>query len=117
MMDIIGIGADIEEVQRFKDKPYLDNQLFYKKIFTIEEIEQCLIKPSPEQSFAARFAAKEAIIKSSNKRLWFTDIVIGQDQNRRPVVRINNPQKLNAEVSFSHTKTHALAMALVWQLN
>ena len=32
MMDIIGIGADIEEVQRFKDKPYLDNQLFYKKI-------------------------------------------------------------------------------------
>lgn len=114
---IIGIGTDIEKVKRFEKLPFNKNKNFYRKIFTNEEIEECLAKPAVAQSFAARFAAKEAVIKGVNAiaKLSFRDIIIITGRNNAPEVKIKGKGKeeIRAHVSLSHTEEHALAFAII----
>jgi len=60
-------GTDIIEIDRIKDA--IKSDTFIKKIFTEKEIEYCESKKDPAriQSYAARFAAKEAIFKAISK--------------------------------------------------
>ena len=62
MESIIGIGTDIQEIRKFDEE--LGNRTFLKKVFTEKEIEYCMRKEVPSESFAARFCAKESLIKS-----------------------------------------------------
>jgi len=58
---IIGIGIDLIEVKRVKallKRPNLG------RIFTVQEMKYCRSKANPVESFAARFAAKEAFLKA-----------------------------------------------------
>jgi len=58
---VIGIGIDLVEVRRIKallNKPNLG------RIFTVQEIKYCRGKANHAESFAARFAAKEAFLKA-----------------------------------------------------
>ena len=76
-MTIEGIGVDIEDISRFTGKPFPENKGFYERIFTKKEIEYCLQKANPYQHFAARFCAKEAVIKAlSDETLDFRKIEI-----------------------------------------
>ncbi|MEK7501061.1 MAG: holo-ACP synthase [Patescibacteria group bacterium] len=125
-----GIGVDIEEVGRFRKLPYKDNQSFYKQIFTPNEIRYCLSKADFYQHIAARFAAKEAVIKalgdSSVYRVKGIEII--NDKKGKPQVKFSifnfqfskNRSKLQTTncklqilVSMSHVKDYAVAMALV----
>ena len=65
----MGIGIDIVEINRFQEKPFENNETFYKKIFHVSEIKYCLKQKNSYQSFAAKFAIKESVIKSINKNL------------------------------------------------
>ena len=44
MLENIGIGVDIVEINRFQEKPFEKNENFYKKIFSESEIKYCLQK-------------------------------------------------------------------------
>jgi len=112
MNNIIGVGTDIESVIRFKDASFDTNKTFYQKIFTPTEIEQCLKKPNPNESFAARFAAKEAIIKATPIPVFFSQIEITSEKS--PNVILHGPQfkNIKIELSISHTKEFALAFAI-----
>ncbi len=112
--EVIGIGTDIELVERFEKLPFSENSGFYRNAFAEEEIQECLAKPNTAQSFAARFAAKEAIIKgaSAAASLSFRDIVILNGKATPPNVMIST-NGIRAYVSLSHTKEHAIAFALV----
>jgi holo-[acyl-carrier protein] synthase len=57
---IIGIGTDIIEVERVAKA--ITKEAFKKKIFSDREIAYCESQKK-EESFAARFAAKEAFFK------------------------------------------------------
>lgn len=57
---VAGVGVDTELISEF---PYW-NQAFVEKNFTSEEIAYCTKQPSPQASFAGRWAAKEATFKS-----------------------------------------------------
>ncbi|MDP3764332.1 MAG: 4'-phosphopantetheinyl transferase superfamily protein [bacterium] len=106
------IGIDIEEVGRFRKLPYKSNQSFYKKIFTFAEINYCLSKVDPYPHFAVRFAVKEAIIKAVGLRLKdLIDIGITSSQDGVPSAKVKG-QKGKFLISLSHTKKHAIAMAL-----
>ncbi len=115
-----GIGTDIESVARFEQRPYSENKEFYFKLFTEEEIRTCLTKPSPAQSFAARFAAKEAIIKAiPSLNLSLKEIEIEAEAGSpAPAARIRRPglAKYQIKVSFSHTSDYATAVALASQV-
>jgi holo-[acyl-carrier protein] synthase len=79
-MDIFGIGTDIIEVERIKNA--IENRpRFLKKIWTENEIQYCESKNTNRfQSYASRFAGKEAIAKSLHqglgKFLFFNEIEI-----------------------------------------
>lgn len=115
-------GTDIIEIDRIKDA--IKSDTFIKKIFTEKEIEYCESKKDPAriQSYAARFAAKEAIFKAISKVLpidygmeW-KSIEILKEETGRPYVnlKIDNKKKQNLkiDVSLSHIKDYAVATAV-----
>ena len=115
-------GTDIIEIDRIKDA--IKSDTFIKKVFTEKEIEYCESKKDPAriQSYAARFAAKEAIFKAISKVLHldygmeWKSIEILKEETGRPYVnlKIDNikKQNLKIDVSLSHIKDYAVATAV-----
>jgi holo-[acyl-carrier protein] synthase len=65
---ILGIGTDIIEHKRI-EKIYKNyGKKFLERYFNEDEIEYSLSKPNPIPYLAARFAVKEAVIKTLNIR-------------------------------------------------
>jgi holo-[acyl-carrier protein] synthase len=91
-MDIFGIGADVVEVERIKNA--IENHpRFVKKIYTEKEIKYCESKSINRfQSYASRFAGKEAVAKSLRqglgKFLFFNEIEILANENGYPVIKL-----------------------------
>lgn len=109
-MQIMGIGADIEEISRFRNHPFHNNSAFYNKVFTKREIEYCLNKKDPYPHFTARFCAKEAFIKAINKEVKdYRRIEILKNGNK-PVIKWKNKQVF---LSLSHEKNKALAFVII----
>ena len=71
MIENYDIGIDLSNIERFIKKPFETNKSFYKKIFSEKEITYCLKYKNPYERFAGKFALKEALIKSINKKLVF----------------------------------------------
>ncbi|MCP4724649.1 MAG: holo-[acyl-carrier-protein] synthase [bacterium] len=120
---IAGIGVDIEQIKRFSEKPFKDNENFYKKLFSDNEIEYCLRMKNPYPNFTARFCAKEALWKALSNIISITwhDIEIRNDDNGKPVFCILTTDKKKAAilskfkifVSLSHDKENAVAYVIV----
>ena len=119
-------GIDIIEVKRIEDSIKQHGEGFLTRVFTEKEIEYCESKKVNKfQSYAARFAAKEAVFKAisgavSNKyEVNWQDIEILNDEAGRPYVNFSNKlQKLglkneNIDVSLSHIKEQAIASAVL----
>ncbi len=119
MVDILGIGVDIESVDRFKNKPENENKKFYKRIFTPLELQYCFNKRDPYPHLAARFAAKEAVIKafSGLKKLFFSQIEVRNDKMGKPHIniKIEEAEILDKKVliTISHCSEYAVAFAVV----
>lgn len=111
MLEKVGIGIDIVEINRFEKKPFKNNKNFYKKIFYDSEIEYCLKQKNSYQSFAAKFAIKESVIKSINKEISFLNILTDH-KNSKPVVKLIKNPSYNFRVSVSHEKSYAIAMVI-----
>jgi len=114
-MGIVGIGVDIIEISRFKRLASRKNSIFLKKIFTQKELKYCFAKKNPAGSLAARFAAKEAVIKATSRfmAISMNEIEIVNNKNNAPIAIIHNKKmKANISVSMSHSKDHAIAFAI-----
>lgn len=117
------VGTDIIEVDRVKEA--MQDEKFAKRVFTDKEIEYCESKKATKfQSFAARFAAKEAIFKAissylDNKfEIEWKDIEVLNDKNGRPYVNIVNDKNENLkniviDVSLAHLGAYAVSTAIV----
>ena len=113
MIENSGVGIDIVEVDRFKKKKYEKNKIFYKKIFVCSEINYCLKFKNSAERFAAKFAIKEAVIKSIYEKIHFIDIEIIY-KNAKPGIKLRNSlqKKYNFLVSVSHEKDFAVAIVI-----
>lgn len=115
MKKIYGIGVDIEQVQRFKKKVHEPN--FLNKVFTPKEIKLCKKRAFPEQHFAVRFAAKEAIFKAigDSDKLYFKDAEILNQKNGQPYIHFlkKKYQSLKCWISLSHTVKDAIAFVVL----
>tara|TARA_B110000014_G_scaffold246455_1_gene219185 strand:+ start:1667 stop:2011 length:345 start_codon:yes stop_codon:yes gene_type:complete len=111
VLEKIGIGIDIIDINRFSEKPYSKNKLFYEKIFHQSEIDYCLNHKNSSQSFAAKFAIKESVIKSLNKQIEFLDILTDH-RNLKPTASLLNDLSYNFLVSVSHEQQHAVAVVI-----
>lgn len=125
MSRIIGTGIDMVEVARIARAVRLWNTHFTTRVFTEDELHYCAQNALVSQRLAARFAAKEAIIKAFGKQceqdIHFTDMEIMNTKNGKPFVRLSrNMERLRIAmdvqeimISLSHTKQYALASALL----
>ena len=112
-MEQFEIGCDIQLIEEFR-KP---KRGFLKKIFTNSEISYCSNKSNPAIHLAARFAAKEAVMKALfqfKEKTFYNDIEI-LINNKKPEIRILKPlkAKYTIKTSLSHSKDYALAFVIV----
>ena len=112
MIKNLGIGIDIIEVSRFRRKKYEENRNFYKKIFVKSEINYCLKFKNSAERFAGKFALKEALIKSIDKKIRFSEIETSHLKSK-PIVRIKKSrEKYNFIASLSHENDFAVAVVI-----
>src|SRR5215216_3214823 len=93
-----------------------------ERVFTPEEIAYCDTKARPAESYAGRFAAREATIKAlggyRGKR-W-QDISVARAPSGAPAIRLEGNAKVRADalgvdrvlVTFTHERTQAVAFAI-----
>lgn len=123
----IRVGVDIVKVERVQ-RLVTENASAGEEIFTRGELDYCLPKRRPYQHMAARFAAKEAVLKAFGsgvaERMRWTDVEIVRGVRGRPLIKLHGDVAARAErrgltdldVSLSHTDDLAIAQAVaVWQ--
>lgn len=116
MLENLNIGVDIEEISRF-EKYKTEKTTILAKIFSESEIQYCLSKNKPSQHFAARFSAKEAVIKVLSgfgiKNIFPKDIEIYHDQNNVPQISLlKEGIDFSFKVSLSHSSNQAVAFVI-----
>ena len=121
---IYGIGNDIIEVDRIK-KAINKNNGFKEKVFSENEIDICEKKANKYQSYAARFAAKEAFMKAYgtgwDDGISWKEIEIINQENGKPILKllnktneiVNLKQNFSFYVSLSHLKDYAIAQVII----
>lgn len=119
---IIKTGIDVIEVSRIEENISKFGDSFLNRIYTKNEIEYCESKNVQKyQSYAGRFAAKEAFFKAisdflDNKfEIKWTDIEVLNDENGRPFVIYHGKDigNLTIDLSISHISTMAVASVVV----
>ena len=110
---IIGIGADIEEIKRFKDN--YRKKHFLDLLFSQKEKEYCKNKKEPYISLAGKFCAKEAVIKAYKKEISIKHIEILNSKSGKVEVFINGKIDKNIHCTISHTKKYAIAFVVIEQ--
>lgn len=111
MIEKLGIGIDITDVDQFKKILYSIKPNFYKKIFLPSEIKYCLKFTSPYEHFAGKFAIKEAVKKSINEKIPMLSIETSHSNLKPTVTLLGNWQKkYQFLASISHEKGFAVGM-------
>ncbi len=123
-MEIYGVGADIIEVERIKSA-IKKNQGFLKRVYTKTEVEYCSKKNKGKYpSFAARFAAKEAVAKSLaegvSRNISLNEIELDNTNTGAPYIklygktnRFSRQLKIKEiKISVSATEKFAVAYAV-----
>jgi len=116
------IGIDISKISRFEK--FLDNEKFYNRVFTKNEIELINKRRGNRklETIAGRFSAKEAVSKALGTgigKIGFKDIEILNKENGKPEVFLCNKAKdicskiidNNLEVSISHDGEYVVSVA------
>ena len=116
--NILQIGVDIERISRFTDKTPDINEGFLKRVYTEKELEYCLAKKFPAKHLAARFCAKEAVIKAMSnvypKTLSLNEIEVLKNENGSPYIKLHNCEKnFDISVSLSHDREKAIAFVVL----
>jgi holo-[acyl-carrier protein] synthase len=120
-VDIVGLGVDICEIARM-ERAISRHPALRDRVFTPEEIAYCDSKGRPAESYAGRFAAREATIKALGGyrgRLW-QDISVTRHPSGAPAIRLDGNAKRRADalgvsevlITFTHEKTSAVAFAI-----
>lgn len=125
---ILSIGVDIVEVYRIRET-IARTPRFVERVFTAGEREYCESKGvAAAQSFAGRFAAKEAFLKAIQTgwrgKITWHDIEIISDSDGVPTLNITGEAKriadergaTNVHLSISHTTEHAVAQIVLEKL-
>ena len=118
----MGIGIDIVEVSRIEQMAE-EHEQFLTRVYTEREIAYCTKKKNRYQHFAARFAAKESVLKALGvgwgKDIKWTDVEVVNDPLGKPRINAYGGVKRLMEkngiaeitVSLSHVSHYAVASA------
>jgi holo-[acyl-carrier protein] synthase len=117
---IFGVGVDLVDIQRF-EKALEQTPKLRDRLFTESERELS------SQSLAARFAAKEALVKAVGKAkgLSFQGVTVAKDQDGKPFFELTGEteQTVNSHgisqlhLSLSHDGNMAIAYVVAEAAN
>ena len=121
-------GVDIVQNERIK-RMLSRSPHAIKDIFSSKEIEYCSKKKYPEQSFGARFAAKEAIIKATDSSIFDyhlyeietlntesgkQELVINSQKLKDKIQQLLLKEDYKVNVSLSHEKEYSIAQVIIF---
>jgi holo-[acyl-carrier protein] synthase len=119
-MAILGLGLDVcavERMQRILDGPRADR--FLERVFSAAERASCRTRADAASGFAARFAAKEALVKAlgAPQGIRWRDMEIVREEGP-PAFRLSGVagaevQRRRARVFLSMTHDGGVAAATV----
>ena len=123
---VFGIGVDLIEIHRVQRA--IESRAFVQRVFTLEERRYCDSRGRQKAaSYAARFAAKEALMKALGTGLsgggsW-QDIEVLPGELGKPVMSLSGFFGEYAKqigvgrifVSLSHAQEYATAQVLLWR--
>ena len=122
---IIGIGIDIEEVERIREAIERHGERFVQRVFTPGEVAYVEAKANKWERYAARFAAKEAAMKAIgtgwDHGVTWRDVEVVNEPNGCPTLVLHGRAKEIAEgkgckrtwISLSHTRRQAVAQVVL----
>jgi holo-[acyl-carrier protein] synthase len=121
---IVGTGVDLERVDRIRAIIERHGRRFIERVFTAGEIAYAEGHKQPAESYAARFAAKEAAMKALgtgwDHGVRWVDVEIVRDKGRPQLRFHGRAAEIAAElgcraasVSLSHTKDNAIAQVIL----
>jgi holo-[acyl-carrier protein] synthase len=121
-VDLIGIGVDLVEVDRMR-RTLARTPALVERLFTDAERAYCERRRDPTERFAARFAAKEAVMKALGVGLgavgWHEVEVVRAESGRPSLALSGRAADLAAELgvvrwhlTMSHTTRVAEAIAV-----
>jgi holo-[acyl-carrier protein] synthase len=124
---VLSVGVDMVEVERIQ-KALEDSRIgkrFRERVFTANEIQYCEKKRRGRyESYAGRFAAKEAVMKALGRgwgsKVSWLDIEVARARSGKPEIVLHNKTARLAEqlgirrwsLSITHTVKHGLAFVV-----
>ena len=122
---MIGVGIDAVDVERFRTV-LARRPGFADRVFTAAERAEAAARPDPVPGLAARFAAKEAVMKSLSVGLGafdFADVEVVRGEGGAPALAVTGRANELAEaravsgwhVSLTHTASTAMAVAVAYR--
>ena len=120
---LIGTGIDLAEIPRIRNSIARFGNRFLDRIFTPGEKAYCLRKRNAAESFAARFAAKEAGAKALgtgiSRGVTWKELEVRREVSGKPTLHLSGRAAELAEamgvrrLQLSLTHSRELAMAVV----
>lgn len=118
-LGILGVGVDIEGIERFRSPELNNDKVLLEKIFTVAELCHCREYADSAPHLAVRYAAKEAIFKALSAAgiivNEFSRIEIQNDKSDIPQAIIHDKctNGIKVHISLSHNQENAIAFAIV----
>jgi holo-[acyl-carrier protein] synthase len=126
-MRIVGTGIDmieVERVERALTRPRTGER-FRERVYTEREVAYCEARGRPRyQSYAARFAAKEAAMKAMgtgwNRNVGWREIEVVRERGQAPTIALSGKaaefarrRRITAfHLSLTHTAAGAMAYVI-----
>ena len=119
---VVGLGVDLVDIDRIRG--VIERQArFVERTYTADEAAYCAARKVPWERYAARFAAKEAVMKAMGVGLGavgLTEIEVVRADSGQPSVRLHGRAAALADdlgitgwhLSLSHARDVAQATAI-----
>ena len=119
---VIGVGTDLIEIARIQQSIARFGDRFLQRVYTPREIRYCSQKKNAAESFAARFAAKEAGAKALgtgiSRGVHWREFEVRRRPGQRPELHLHGRAAEIAarlgirrlSLSLSHSRTTSIAV-------
>lgn len=121
---ILGLGIDVEDVERVQGAIERQGERFLKRIYTERERAYCEQFKDKYERYAGRFAVKEAAMKALgtgwSRGVRWVDIEVVRLPGRRPTLELKGETRRiadrlgvkNIAISITHTPKQAMAQVI-----
>jgi holo-[acyl-carrier protein] synthase len=122
---VLGVGTDLIEIARIQQSVARFGDRFLRRVFTPSEIDYCRRKKNAAESFAARFAAKEAGAKALgtgiSQGISWLELEVVRQPSGKPTLQLTGRAAQRAlqlgvatvSLSLTHSKDIALAVVVM----